>query len=1651
MKRRAIFMSFLNRITSLFVLPLLVTSVIFYCGTLPENPTDPSNTEISAVIKTADGKIFKNSLADTVNKKFSIGAALRLPDNFDSIRLSISYKNDTIFDTVFNMHVKTTSYSDTIWTEHTLFSPGIYYATFTPFTSLTTNLNPATIDIMMVEANVMPENHKPSISVSGNTIFKPGDTCVLSITKTDPDTKQLLTTSTKGKPEGSLLKDNKFTWVIPSGFTGMDTISFIVNDNGYPQESDTETVVITVTSTPNVPLITISGDSIVKPLETCKLTIHTSDKDSGQKLVVTMAGQPAGAALVNDSQFTWTAPNVTSAKHVVTFTVTDNGTPPLRASASVTIQVSTETGSQNPTYSVTYNGNGSTSGSVPVDTNKYLNGASVPVAAAGTLVKTGSTFTGWNTNTAGTGTARAAGSSYAIGAANDTLYAQWTTNPTYTVTYNGNGSTSGAVPADANRYLSGASVTVAAAGTLLKTGSIFTGWNTNAAGTGIARAAGSSYAIGAANDTLYAQWTTNPTYTVTYNGNGSTSGAVPADANRYLSGASVTVAVAGTLAKTGSTFTGWNTNAAGTGTARAAGSSYAIGAANDTLYAQWTQNPTYTVTYNGNGSTSGSVPADANRYLSGASVTVAAAGTLVKTGSTFTGWNTNTAGTGTARAAGSSYAIGAANDTLYAQWTQNPTYTVTYNGNGSTSGAVPADANRYLSGATVTVAVAGTLAKTGSTFTGWNTNAAGTGTARAAGSSYAIGAANDTLYAQWTQNPTYTVTYNGNGSTSGSVPADANRYLSGASVTVAAAGTLVKTGCTFAGWNTIAAGTGIARTAGSSYAIGASDDTLYAQWTTNPTFTVTYNANGSTSGSVPVDANRYLSGASVSVAAAGTLVKTACTFAGWNTNAAGTGTVRAAGSSYAIGAANDTLYAQWTTNPTFTVTYNANGSTSGSVPVDANRYLSGASVSVAAAGTLVKTGSTFAGWNTNAAGTGTARVAGSSYAIGAANDTLYAQWTTNPTFTVTYNANTGSGAIPADVNKYEASALVTVQSSSTLVKTGYTFSGWNTAADGSGTARAATTTFNMPAANVTLYAQWKIKQYTVTYDVNGATAGTAPTDATRHDSATIVSVLANTGSLVKSGCIFDGWNTAADGRGTTYAVLTGSFTITGNTTLFAKWKTRTYTLTYNGNGNTGGDVPDAVVYDSNTAVIVAGNTNSLTLTGFDFNGWNSKANGSGVAMAAASTFRIKSDTTLFAQWTVKRYRLTIVPPVNGTVNLSGEVSVDSNATTTISASASSGFKFKCWRVTSGSARITDTLSASTTVRLTQGNASIKAVFACLTFNKTIGFSEYTYISDPTIAQGIDGSYYVAFCGGNPSYENTAAVMKLDLNGTTVWKQEYDNPSQNANVYSIRKTSDGCFLLCGSYNYYMHLWKIASNRNPIFSKDAGSEYTGGKVAFETRDGGYVIAGDSSGAYVRKTGSLVYDAIWAKSVSGNTTLHDGQETTDGGYVFIGDDYGLNVTKTDANGTVTWQKSFDGFSGGGRTSIRQTSDGGYIIGGQGGKYGETPYTSGLIKISATGVIEWQKKDPIGNGIKTVRQTADGGYVYLGNTEVSGAGGYDLYLVKTNARGEITWSKTFGTREGDYGYSMELCNDGGFILTGLTSDSRCIIIKTDENGNVE
>jgi uncharacterized repeat protein (TIGR02543 family) len=256
------------------------------------------------------------------------------------------------------------------------------------------------------------------------------------------------------------------------------------------------------------------------------------------------------------------------------------------------------------------------------------------------------------------------------------------------------------------------------------------------------------------------------TYIVTYHGNGNTGGSVPIDSNTYAPGTLATVLGKGDLTKTGYDFIGWNTKADGSGTLRAVDSQFAIENNNVTLYAAWQAKQTYTITYNGNGNTGGSVPVDNTQYEALAQVTVlGVTGTLVKTGYLFDGWNTQADGNGTKREAGDTFTISSANMTLYAQWKSGATYTVTYLGNGNTGGTVPIDASTYFLGDTVTTKLnTGNLVKDGYKPLCWNPKADGSGISVLFGNTFTMGSEDVALYMKWKE-ATYDISYSLNGGT----------------------------------------------------------------------------------------------------------------------------------------------------------------------------------------------------------------------------------------------------------------------------------------------------------------------------------------------------------------------------------------------------------------------------------------------------------------------------------------------------------------------------------------------------------------------------------------------------------------------------------------------------------------------------------------------------------------------------------------------------------------------------------------------------------------------------------------------------------------------------------------------------------------------
>jgi uncharacterized repeat protein (TIGR02543 family) len=156
--------------------------------------------------------------------------------------------------------------------------------------------------------------------------------------------------------------------------------------------------------------------------------------------------------------------------------------------------------------------------------------------------------------------------------------------------------------------------------------------------------------------------------------------------------------------------------------------------------------------------------------------------------------------------------------------------------------------------------------------------------------------------------------------------------------------------------------------------------------------------------------------------------------------------------------------------------------------------------------------------------------------------------------------------------------------------------------------------------------------YTVDHNGNGSTGGMVPTNKTKNQGVSLT-LATNSGGLVKTDHIFVGWNTEADGSGTDYAEG-ATYVTDADLTLFAKWtQPQTYTVSYDGNGHTGGTVPANQTKTHGVDLTLDANSGGLAKTGYIFAGWNTAANGGGADYATGATHSTDADLTLFAKWT----------------------------------------------------------------------------------------------------------------------------------------------------------------------------------------------------------------------------------------------------------------------------------------------------------------------------------------------------------------------------------------------------------------------------------
>ena len=305
-----------------------------------------------------------------------------------------------------------------------------------------------------------------------------------------------------------------------------------------------------------------------------------------------------------------------------------------------------------------------------------------------------------------------------------------------------------------------------------------------------------------------------------------------------------------------------------------------------------------------------------------------------------------------------------------------------------------------------------------------------------------------------------------------------------------------------------------------------------------PYHSINYNANGGTITSTGYP-TYVADGDSLSQSSLPTAKKTGYVFKGWEWDY-DKGLILGSVSSM-LSAVYGPVYlkAVWETEPVnYTLSYNANG---GSGIMSSQTVTEGQAAKLKT-NTFTKTGYYFTGWNTRADGSGTSYSDGA-YATFYGNTTLYAQWEKYADPVITVNQNDGSGTTVTQTVPYGESATLNANS---FTRTGYTFSGWNTKADGSGTAYGDGAIIS-PSSNMTLYAQWQLNTYSFSFDANGGTGSMSGGSAAYGESFQLPG-----NTFTRPKYTFTGWNTKANGSGTAYAD-NASLTLTEDTTLYAQW------------------------------------------------------------------------------------------------------------------------------------------------------------------------------------------------------------------------------------------------------------------------------------------------------------------------------------------------------------------------------------------------------------------------------------------------------------------------------------------------------------------
>ena len=622
--------------------------------------------------------------------------------------------------------------------------------------------------------------------------------------------------------------------------------------------------------------------------------------------------------------------------------------------------------------------------------------------------------------------------------------------------------------------------------------------------------------------------------------------------------------------------------------------------------------------------------------------------------------------------------------------------------------------------------------------------------------------------------------------------------------------------------------------------------------------------------------------------------------------------------------------------------------------------------------------------------------------------------------------------------------------------TGYEFDSWQVT---SGTASIANsgsviTTVTLTSGSATLLAVFTPLDYTLTIqdDGNGSTSPSGSLTVS-HAAETDISAIADENFDFECWTVSDGEavfgdETSAD---TTVTLLEGSTIICANFAL----ESYTLTMTDNGFGSTSAD-----------ATVEYGVPHSITATpdtGYEFNSWQ-VSSGSGVSFgsstSASTTVTLTAGpATISAISTPLNYTLTVSDDGHGTTTPSGAQTVSHAASTAISATPDADYGFNYWSIESGRASFDDRYSASTTVTLLYGDATIQANF----------------IPVYTLTVTNDGNGITNPSGSSIVYQNASTNIKATPNSSYSflrWSIESGSGVVIDELYSkttnVNLSSEAAEIQANFYISELSVTKLmASDRN-------GYEAFGSAVSV-SNDGSTLVSGapgeDDSG----NNSGAIYIYKWNGISWTETKLlaFDGSYNDKfGNPVSVSDDGNTVVAGAYENESVYIYK----WNGGSWDETKLTaSDGAYAD-----KFGYSVSVSGDGNVVVVGAVDDDDKGADSGSIyiykwngsswaETKLVASDGEYYdhfghsvsvsSYGNTVISGASYADgnaigtgaVYIYKWNGS---SWDETKliasdGTNGDGLGYSVSVSGDGNNVVSGAYYDGAGSVYIYKWNGS--